>query len=267
MNHSSDIAIDVRNITVNYRAYSNQPTSLKEAVVRYLKTGKLKYYSDFRALSNVSFTVRRGTSLGIIGSNGAGKSTLLRVIASVLPPSVGSVITHGTIDSLIKLGAGFDMELTARENIFLFGSLRGRSKKELLGSVDRILDFAELRDFSSTPLKYFSAGMSARLGFSCAIETNPDILLVDEVLAVGDERFGKKCRAFFEEFRRSNRTTVMISHNVEALASEVDQMLVLSRGEVAFFGDPKDGVQVYRNPNYRTRLNGTQGQAAAPVSG
>lgn len=254
MNGTSEIAIDVRNISVNYRAYTNRPTSLKEAVVRYVKTGQMRYYSQFKALSDISFTVNRGQTLGVIGSNGAGKSTLLRVLASVLPPSSGTVTTNGSVDSLIQLGAGFDMELTAYENIFLFGSLRGRSKKELVGSVDRILEFAELKEFASTPMKYFSAGMSARLGFSCAIETHPDILLVDEVLAVGDERFTKKCRGFFDDFRRSNGTTVIISHSVEQLAKEVDQMLVLSRGEIVFLGEPSEAVKVYRDPSYRTRL-------------
>ncbi|NDC37786.1 MAG: ABC transporter ATP-binding protein [Proteobacteria bacterium] len=262
MNRKSDIAIDVRNVTVNYRAYTNRPTSLKDAVVQYLRTGKLRYYSHFKALSDVSFAVQRGTALGVIGSNGAGKSTLLRVLSQVLPPSSGSVVMNGRIDSLIQLGSGFDMELTAYENIFLHGSLLGRSRKELAGSVDRILDFAELREFSSTPMKYFSAGMSARLGFSCAIETNPDILLVDEVLAVGDERFAKKCQDFFTEFRRSNRTMVIISHGVEQLAKEVDQILVLSRGEVAYFGDPEEAVRIYRDPSYRTRLQVALNQGA-----
>lgn len=263
MTAGGECAIEVRSVSVNYRSYTERPTSLKEAAVRFLRTGKAKYYSEFKALSDISFTVPRGSSLGIIGSNGAGKSTLLMVIAGVLKPSAGEVVTRGSVDSLIQLGAGFDPELTATENIFLFGSLRGRTRREIEGSVERILSFAELGEFASTPIKYFSAGMYARLGFSCAIESKPEILLVDEVLAVGDERFGAKCRAYLADFRSSGKTVVMISHNIDQIAKEVDQVLVLARGERLFLGDPAGALTVYRSPEYRTRLVSTPAPAAA----
>jgi ABC-type polysaccharide/polyol phosphate transport system ATPase subunit len=265
MRRESEYAIEVNDVTVRYRSYSQQPTSLKEAVVKFMRTGRLRYYSDFNALSKLSFKVKKGCFLGIIGSNGAGKSTLLRVLSGVLPPSEGLVATHGSVDSLIQLGAGFDTELTARENIFLYESLRGKSRREISERVERILDFAELRDFSSTPLKYFSSGMAARLGFSCAMDIDPDILLIDEILAVGDERFAVKCKKVFTGFLNAGKTVVLVSHSVDQLAAECHQILVLSRGEVAFLGDPKEAVKVYRDAHYGTRLGsvGAGGKVAS----
>jgi lipopolysaccharide transport system ATP-binding protein len=254
MQAESHYAIEVRDVTVRYRSYAQQPTSLKEAVVKFMQTGRLRYYSDLNALSQLSFEVEKGCFLGVIGSNGAGKSTLLRVLSGVLPPSQGSVARQGSVDSLIQLGAGFDPELTARENIFLYESLRGKSRREISESVDKILDFAELKDFASTPIKYFSSGMAARLGFSCAIDIDPDILLVDEILAVGDERFAAKCKKAFAGFLKIGKTVVLVSHNVDQLAADCDRILVLSRGALAFLGDPKEAVRVYRDAHYGTRL-------------
>jgi ABC-2 type transport system ATP-binding protein/lipopolysaccharide transport system ATP-binding protein len=231
--------------------------------VKFFKTGKFSYSSEFPALRDVSFTVSRGEVFGIIGSNGAGKSTLLKVIAGVLPPSAGEVQVNGRIDTLIQLGAGFDAELTATENIFLYGSLHGRSKREIEGSVAGILEFAELTEFANTPIKYFSSGMYARLGFSCAIESSPDILLVDEVLAVGDERFSKKCRKVFHDFLADGRTVIMVSHSLTQLAEDADEILVLSKGEVAYIGEPAEALRVYRDPDYKTRLSAEQGRHPA----
>lgn len=265
MQRESEYAIEVEDVTVRYRSYSQQPTSLKEAVLKFVRTGRLRYYSDFNALSKLSFKVKKGCFLGVIGSNGAGKSTLLRVLSGVLPPSEGRVVTHGSVDSLIQLGAGFDTELTAQENIFLYESLRGKSRREISARVEHILDFAELREFSSTPIKYFSSGMAARLGFSCAMDIDPDILLIDEILAVGDERFALKCKTVFTGFLNAGKTVVLVSHNVDQLAAECHQILVLSRGEIAFIGDPKEALKVYRDAHYGTRLGslGSDGKAAS----
>ena len=161
---------------------------------------------------------------------------------------------NGRVDSLIQLGAGFDKELTARENIFLYSSLHGKSHAEISRSVESIIEFAELTEFANTPIKYFSSGMSARLGFSCAIDIDPDILLVDEVLAVGDERFKKKCKAVFDRFLDQGKTVVMVSHGIDQLAKESDQLLVLSKGRVLFCGNPAQALEVYRDPAYETRL-------------
>ena len=165
---------------------------------------------------------------------------------------------RGELDSLISLGAGFDPELNAIENIYLYGSLHGRDKETIKERIPHILEFAELEEFAQTPIKYYSSGMYARLGFSCAIDTNPDILIVDEVLAVGDERFNKKCRAVFNEFLESDKTIIMVSHGVTMLERIAHQIGVLSKGELIFFGDPKEAVKVYRDPSYQSSLDGNR---------
>lgn len=251
---NSKPAVVVEGLTVAYRSYVEHPTSLKESLVRFLRTGKVRYYSTFDALSNVSFSVQKGCILGVIGSNGAGKSTLLRSLVGVLPPTRGSVSIDGSVDSLIQLGAGFDPELNAVENIFLYGSLHGKSKKYLLTRVDSILDFAELKDFKLTPLKYYSSGMSARLGFACAIDIDPDVLLVDEVLAVGDERFAEKCQTVFERFLQAGKTIIIVTHNLTMIEEMADSVLLLSKGRVAYFGDPVGAIAAYRDPKYQTVL-------------
>lgn len=247
-------AVLVEGLTVAYRSYVEHPTSLKESLVRFFRTGKVRYYSTFDALSNVSFAVEKGSILGVIGSNGAGKSTLLRSLVGVLPPTSGKVSIDGSVDSLIQLGAGFDPELNAVENIFLYGSLHGKSKKYLTTRVDSILDFAELQDFRLTPLKYYSSGMSARLGFACAIDIDPDVLLVDEVLAVGDERFAEKCQAVFSRFLEAGKTIIIVTHNLTMVEEMADSVLLLSKGKVAFFGDPTEAIASYRDPHYQTVL-------------
>ena len=196
----NESAIEVSNVTVAYRSYKERPTTLKENIFSIVKHGKFSHYSTFNALSNVNLKVKKGQILGIIGSNGAGKSTFLRVLAGILKPTAGSVKIDGSIDSLIQLGAGFDPELNAIENIYLNGSLHLKSNAELKKKVPDILKFAELEDFATTPIRYYSSGMYARLGFSVAIDRNPDILIIDEILSVGDERFHKKCLRVFNRY-------------------------------------------------------------------
>ncbi len=249
-----EYAIELRNVTVSYRSYKERPGTLKENILKAIKERKFRHYSAFDALSDVSVKVPRGQLLGVIGSNGAGKSTLLSVLAGVLPPSKGEVITRGTVDSLRNLGAGFDSELNAIENIYLYGSLHGRSREEIERRVPEIIAFAELEEFASTPVRYYSSGMYARLGFSVAIDIDPDILLVDEVLAVGDERFNKKCAAVFERFIASGKTIVMVSHSLAMLEKTASQIAVLQKGKIIFVGDPKTAIEVYRNKDYQTLL-------------
>ena len=250
-------AIEVNNITVRYRAYSQRPTSLKEHMLGFLKNRTFKYYTTFDALSGVSFSVPRGKFLGIIGSNGAGKSTLLKTLRGVIAPVEGSIVMRGSIDSLIKLGAGFDRELNAIENIYLYGSLYRIPREEIKERIPRILEFSELEEFSLTPVKYYSSGMFARLGFSCAIDMNPDILLVDEVLAVGDERFRAKCSKEMDKFLDSGKTIVMVSHGINALQKKSDIMGVLSKGKLLYYGDPAEAVKIYRDDEkYQTSLDG-----------
>jgi ABC-type polysaccharide/polyol phosphate transport system ATPase subunit len=253
---SDEEAINVANATILYRSYKEQPNTLKETILNFVKHGKVKYYSTFPALNNISFTVKKGEIVGFIGSNGAGKSTLLNMLAGVLPPNQGSVNVKGSIDSLRSLGAGFDSELNAIENIYLYGSLRGQSRNAIKARVPEILKFAELEEFKQTPVKYYSSGMFARLGFACAIDKNPDVLLVDEVLAVGDERFQAKCNEVFKTFLKEGRTVVIVSHNMSALEKLCTRIGLLSKGRLMFLGDPKEAIAKYRSGEYEIALDG-----------
>jgi ABC-2 type transport system ATP-binding protein len=247
-------ALTLKEVTVKYRSYKERPTSLKESIIRFVRHGTFRHYSTFDALSKINLTIPKGHIIGIIGSNGSGKSTLLKVLAGVLLPTAGVVERSGSIASLIELGAGFDPELNAIENLYLHGSLYRKSKAAIKARISHILNFAELEEFAFTPVKYYSSGMFARLGFSAAIDIDPDILLVDEILAVGDERFKDKCDTVFRTFIESGKTIVMVSHNMDMLVRTTDTIVVLSRGEVIFSGDPKEAVNIYRDPNYQTRL-------------
>lgn len=251
---SEDDVITVRDVTVRYRSYNQPPTSLKESVIRFFKTGSAHQYSTFDALSQLSFSIKRGEIFGIIGSNGSGKSTLLKVLAQVLKPVEGSLEVRGSVASLIELGVGFDPELNAIENIYLHNSLHRRNAAEVRARVDHILQFAELGDFATTPIKYYSSGMAARLGFSVAIDINPDILLVDEILAVGDERFQEKCDGAFRGFVQQGKTIVVVSHNMSFVESFAKRVLLLSRGKTAYLGAPGVAVEAYRDEAYRTAL-------------
>lgn len=251
---ASPWAIEVQDIRVAYRSYKEHPATLKEALLKALKKGRLKYYSTFDALSGVSFRVKRGSVFGIVGSNGAGKSTLLKVLSGVLPPTEGTVTVEGTVDSLIQLGAGFDSDLNAIENIYLNCALHKQSRFVTRTRVAHILNFAELEEFSHTPIRYYSSGMFARLGFSVAVDRCPDVLLVDEVLAVGDERFQEKCRGIFASLLEQGKTIVMVSHSMNTLEKLCSEIMVLSKGEVVFQGNPKEAIEIYRNKHYKTAL-------------
>ncbi len=247
-------AITISNVTVSYRSYQKRPTSLKESIIQFLKNGPVRNFSTFDALSDVSFSIKKGSVVGFIGSNGAGKSTLLRVLTGVLPPTKGKVESSGSIDSLIQLGAGFDPELNAIENIFLNGSLHGQKREYIKERVPHIIKFAELEEFATTPIKYYSSGMYARLGFSVAIDHQPDILIVDEVLAVGDERFQEKCGEFFKNFIASGKTIIIVSHSMGMLSEFAHEVGLLSKGKLVFMGDPKEAIELYRSADYETRL-------------
>ncbi|MCL4146937.1 UNVERIFIED_CONTAM: hypothetical protein GTU68_067054, partial [Idotea baltica] len=242
---------ELRNVTIRFRSYQKRPTTLKESLLRLTKRDKEPSYSYFEALKNISLSIPRGEVFGIIGGNGAGKSTMLRTIAGVLPPSSGEMIVNGKIDSLIQLGAGFDAELNAIENIYLNRSLHGMSRAEIKERVPDIIAFAELEEFASTPIKYYSSGMAARLGFAVAIDRDPDILVVDEVLAVGDERFNNKCMKVFEELLAKRRTIVMVSHNLEQIQQWAKTAALLAKGKIFYLGDPEEAVARYRDPGYQ----------------
>lgn len=248
-------SVEVNNVCIEYRSYQEQPTTFKDAVLKFITTGKLTYSKTFLALDNISFKVSQGEIYGIIGSNGAGKSTLLNVLAGVLPPSSGNYTIKGELDSLRSLGAGFDSELNAIENIYLYCSLRGRKKEDIAKHVPEILEFAELEKFATTPIKYYSSGMYARLGFSVALDQKPDVLLVDEVLAVGDDRFQKKCSDVFKEYLKSGKTVIIVSHDMGTLENLCTKAAVLANGKFVFEGRPKEAIDFYRQENYETRLS------------
>lgn len=240
----NETMIKVEGLSLRYRIVKERPRTLQEYVIRLLK-GKRLEHEGFWALKDVSIEVKKGETLGIIGPNGAGKSTFLKVIASVLRPTEGSVTVRGRIAPLIELGAGFDMELTGVENIYLNASILGLSRREIKEKFERIIEFSELGDFIHSPLKSYSSGMVARLGFSIATEVEPDILIIDEVLAVGDERFRKKCDERIRSFKDKGVTILFVSHNVSEVKRLCDNVLWLDRGVQRMCGKSEDVVNEY----------------------
>jgi len=207
--------------------------------------GRRSTFEEFWALRNVTFEVPKGRSIGIIGENGSGKTTLLRLIANVMKPDQGRIHVDGRVAPMLELGLGFNPELTVRENIVVFGAIMGLKRNELRKQTDSIIKFAELKRFEDAPLKTLSSGMQMRLGFSVAIETNPDIFLIDEALAVGDMEFQQKCLSKFKEFKNSGKTIVLVSHALDLVKEFCESSLLLSRGEVINFGETGTVVNDY----------------------
>ena len=214
---------------------------LKQALLEIFKSSE----EDFYALHDINFKVQKGESLGIIGANGSGKSTLLKLIAGVVTPTKGSIRVEGKISPLIELGAGFHPELSGRDNIYLNGTILGLSKKEIDKKFDSIVNFAELGDFIDTPIKHYSSGMQLRLGFSIAVSTQPDILVVDEVLSVGDVSFGQKCLKLMRDFKSQGVTIILVSHNLQLIQEFCDRALFLEGGRVRYNGKPEVAVFHY----------------------
>jgi lipopolysaccharide transport system ATP-binding protein len=236
--------IRIRDAGVCYRLYREKVSTLKEAVVnrfRHLRSAEM-----FWAVRHVSLQIEPGEAIALVGHNGSGKSTLLKTIAGVLMPDEGEVLMQGRISPMIELGAGFDPELSGRDNIFLNGALLGFSRKQMEGKFDRIVAFSELGDFIDMPIKNYSSGMYARLGFAIAQDVEPDILIVDEVLAVGDERFQEKCKARIRDFRAAGITFCFVSHNYEAAKELCPRAAVLHHGRLAFDGPIEQGWERYR---------------------
>jgi ABC-2 type transport system ATP-binding protein len=238
--------IMLQGISVIYRLIREyRRSTFQEYVINYLK-GKRIRTEAFMALKDLTLEVRKGESLGIIGHNGAGKSTLLKVISGIIIPSEGKVMVNGKIAPLIELGAGFDHDLTGRENIFLNASILGFSRREIKEKYERILQFSELEEFIDTPLKNYSSGMIARLGFSIATEINPDILIVDEVLAVGDAHFKKKSEERISQFIKNGVTILFVSHTMKEVSDLCNKVLWLDHGKARMFGDPHSVIQAYK---------------------
>ena len=239
----NDIVIEVKNATVRFNKSSESISGLKEYIIKMLKRELM--FQEFLALKNITFTVKRGESWGLIGKNGSGKSTLLKLISGIIRPYQGNVTVNGSISPLIELGAGFDPELTARENIFLNGALLGYSKRFIESHFQEIVDFAELNDFIDVPIKNFSSGMSARLGFAIATVQKPDILIVDEVLAVGDLAFQQKCKERMESLLSNGTTLLFVSHSIEQVKELCSKAIWIDNGEVRAIGDTYSVSQEY----------------------
>lgn len=236
-------AIQVERATVRFNMASERIDNLKEYFVKLVQ-GKLMF-QEFLALQEVSLSVRKGEAWGIVGTNGSGKSTLLKLICGILKPYRGSVRIEGIIAPLIELGAGFDGNLTASENIYLNGAVLGYNKKFMREHFDEIVEFAELRDFLEMPIKNYSSGMAARLGFAIATMVRPDILICDEVLAVGDFAFQQKCERRMQEMRAQGTTLLYVSHSIDSVRAVCDHALWLNRGRVTMSGEVNEVVDAY----------------------
>lgn len=238
-----EIAIRINSLSKIYKLYDKPIDRLKETLSPRHKS----YHKDFYALNDISLTIKKGETVGVIGKNGAGKSTLLKIITGVLSPSAGSVEINGRISSLLELGAGFNPEYTGIENIYLNGTIMGLSKEETDARLDDILAFADIGDFAYQPVKTYSSGMYVRLAFSVAINVKPDILIVDEALAVGDARFQLKCLAKIKELKEQGVTILLVSHSIEMLKSFTDKAVLLDKGKFLKEGDPVSiGLEYYR---------------------
>ena len=240
-----DNIIEVKNVTMKFNMAKEKVDNLKEYFIKLVK--KQLMFEEFCALENISFDVKRGDVFGIVGLNGSGKSTLLKIISRILKPSSGSVICRGSVSPLIELGAGFDIDLTARENVFLNGSVLGYTKKQMTDKFDEIIDFAELQDFLDVPIKNFSSGMVARLGFSIATITKPDILIVDEILSVGDFLFQQKCEKRIANLMSGGTTVIMVSHSLNQIRRLCKNVLWLDKGHMKMIGDMKMVCDAYEN--------------------
>ena len=235
--------IEVEHLWKTFRIPHEKRTTVFEALVGLLDTKR--GYEEFTALTDINFSVKKGEWLGVIGPNGSGKSTLLKIIANTIRPTKGKVNINGRITSFLELGIGFQPELTAAENIYVYGAIMGFSDAEIKERVDRILDFAGLKRFKDTKLKNFSSGMVVRLAFSTAIQTEPEILLLDEVLAVGDMEFQQKCFAVFERYRQEDKAVVFVTHDMNSVKKFCDHTLLLNHGEQVAFGDTEDVIDEY----------------------
>jgi len=237
----SDSAVIVDGLWKSFRLYQEKNQYLKSTLLR----GKRARYEEFWALHDVSFEIPRGSTFGIIGTNGSGKSTLLKCLTGILSPDKGSVSINGDIAALLELGAGFHPDLSGRENVFLNGAILGMTSKQIEERYEEIVEFSELGRFIDTPVKNYSSGMTVRLGFSIAINVDPEILIIDEVLAVGDENFQQKCREKIEDFRQRGKTIILVSHGLTDVANICDQVAWLDNGQLRDIGPAVEIVSKY----------------------
>lgn len=237
--------IELKNVSMKFNLGLEKSFSIKEAFIRFFQFKKKNKKEYFSALSNISFKINKGEVIGLIGSNGAGKSTLLKVVSGVMKPSKGKVIVNGVISPMIELGAGFDMELTARENIYLNGAVLGYSKKFIDDKFEEIVEFSELRDFLDVPVKNFSSGMTAKLAFSIATVVDPEILIVDEILSVGDIKFQEKSKNKMMEMIKGGTTVLYVSHSLESIKDLCTRVIWLEHGQIVKMGNTQEICDEY----------------------
>ena len=239
------LAIDVQNVNMCFYLYKEKLESLKEYFIKWMK--RQLSHEEFPALTDVSFQVEKGELFGIVGLNGSGKSTLLKIISGIIRPTSGSIMVNGTIAPLIELGTGFDMELTARENIYLNGSVLGFSKSYIEKHFNEIVSFSEMEEFLDVPMKNYSSGMVARVGFSIATMIQPEILIVDEILAVGDFRFQEKCEARIQEMISCGTTVLIVSHSLNQIERLCNRVMWLEKGHIRMMGETLKVCEAYKN--------------------
>ncbi len=237
--------IKIKDVSMKFNLGIEKNNSLKSTIINIISLKNKKKSEDFWALKNITFNIEKGEVVGIIGSNGAGKSTLLKVVSGVMKPTKGSVEVNGVISPMIELGAGFDPELTARENIYLNGAILGYSKKFLEEKFDDIVEFSELKDFLDAPVKNFSSGMTAKLAFSIATVVNPEILIVDEILSVGDIKFQEKSKNKMMSMIKGGTTVLYVSHSLSSIEELCDKVIWIEKGELVKIGKAKDICKNY----------------------
>ena len=239
--------IDIKNVSMKFNLGIEKEFSIKQAFVNFFSVKKKKKKKEeFWALRDITFHIDKGEVVGLIGSNGAGKSTLLKVVSGVMKPTKGKVVVNGVISPMIELGAGFDPELTARENIYLNGAILGYSKKFLDQKFDEIVEFSELKDFLEVPIKNFSSGMTAKLAFSIATIVNPEILIVDEILSVGDMRFQEKSKQKMMSMIEGGTTVLYVSHSLSAIKEICTKVIWIEHGEIQKIGDTEEICEEYK---------------------
>lgn len=243
LNMDDDIALSLSDIGMRFNLSTEKVDSVKEYFIKLMKH-ELKF-DEFWALRNISFDVKKGERVGILGLNGAGKSTLMKVIAGVFRPTEGTVQKEGVLAPMIELGAGFDMQYTGKENIYLYGAVLGYSRKFMDEKIDEIIEFTELKNFIDVPLKNYSSGMKARLGFAIATIVKPDILILDEVLSVGDAKFRKKSEKKLLDMMDTGTTVLFVSHNIEQVKRICNKALILEHGSLVTYGDMEEVVARY----------------------
>jgi len=246
----SDIAISVENISKRYLIGDTSSGSLRETITGFFSNRGSKSTEEFWALKNISFEVKRGEAVGIIGKNGAGKSTLLKILSRITEPTTGRIEIDGRVSSLLEVGTGFHPELTGRENVFLNGTILGMSREEIKAKFDEIVDFSGVEKFLDTPVKRYSSGMKVRLAFAVAAYLEPEILIIDEVLAVGDAEFQKKCLGKMQDVAKKGRTVLFVSHNMAAVNNLCSQSILLQSGQSVYKGTTSNTIDFYLKDTY-----------------